>query len=327
MHEPIEPEANRTDATAPLQPLSDTAPEARSRITGAQWWLISLIVAFMAGSALYRFLIDRHMGQSSAMFLGIPAVLAILLALTPGAKSLTGGILKGITLALLVVAPLVGEGYVCILFASPLFYLVGAVVGVVLDSLRKADRKTTVGCIAILLAPMCLEGVSPQFAFNRSEAVEAVAVVDAPVSAVTAVLAQSPAINAPLPTFLRIGFPRPLAAHGEGLSLGSTRTIHFAGAEGDPPGDLILRITERKASYVRFETVSDTTKLTQWLRWQSSEVSWRAIDPQHTTVTWRIQFDRQLDPAWYFAPWERTAVHEAARYLIAATATPHPVTR
>jgi hypothetical protein len=41
-----------------------------------------------------------------------------------------------------------------------------------------------------------------------------------------------------------------------------------------------------------------------------------------TRVTWRIRFERQLDPAWYFTAWERAAVREAAEYLIAANATP-----
>jgi hypothetical protein len=51
-------------------------------------------------------------------------------------------------------------------------------------------------------------------------------------------------------------------------------------------------------------------------------VEWRDIDPTHTAVTWRVRFERQLDPAWYFMPWERAAVHEAAKYLIEANATP-----
>jgi hypothetical protein len=68
--------------------------------------------------------------------------------------------------------------------------------------------------------------------------------------------------------------------------------------------------------------VSDGSKLTQWVRWDRSEVKWRAVDARHTMVTWRVGFERQLDPAWYFVPWERAAVHEAARYLIEANATP-----
>jgi hypothetical protein len=83
-----------------------------------------------------------------------------------------------------------------------------------------------------------------------------------------------------------------------------------------------MLVTERHPGYARFETVSDQSKLTQWVRWTSSEVEWTALDQGHTTVTWRIDFMRQLDPAWYFTPWERAAVTEAAAYLIDANATP-----
>ena len=83
-----------------------------------------------------------------------------------------------------------------------------------------------------------------------------------------------------------------------------------------------MRVTERHPGYARFETVSDQSKLTQWVQWTSSEVEWTALDEGHTTVTWRIDFMRQLDPAWYFTPWERAAVTEAAAYLIDANAIP-----
>ena len=99
------------------------------KIEPAQWSVVAIAVAFAAGAFLYKLLMHERLGHSAAMFLGIPTVLAILLALAPKAKTATGGILKGITLALLVVAPWLGEGYLCILFASPLFYIVGIGVG------------------------------------------------------------------------------------------------------------------------------------------------------------------------------------------------------
>jgi hypothetical protein len=68
--------------------------------------------------------------------------------------------------------------------------------------------------------------------------------------------------------------------------------------------------------------VSDSSKLTQWLLWQNSEVTWNAVDATHTAVTWKVSFERQLDPAWYFIPWERLAVREVAGYMIEANATP-----
>jgi hypothetical protein len=295
--------------------------EQNRKIEPAQWRVVAIIVAFAAGSVLYKLLMHDQLGHSAAMFLGIPAVLAILLAIAPRAKTATGGILKGITLALLVVAPLLGEGYLCILVASPLFYIVGVVVGLAMDRQRRR-RDATLSCVVLILLPMCFEGVVPQLTFNRAQSVEVRTSVGAPANEIEKLLAQSPNVHTPLPTALRIGFPRPLAAWGEGLSVGDTRTIHFAGAEGDPPGDLVMRVTERRPGYARFETVSDQSKLTQWVRWTSSEVAWTALDEGHTTVTWRMSFTRQLDPSWYFTPWERVAVKEAATYLIDANATP-----
>jgi hypothetical protein len=147
-------------------------------------------------------------------------------------------------------------------------------------------------------------------------------VIPASVHAVEVSLSKSPRLDTALPRLLRIGFPRPLEASGLGFSVGATRIVHFAGAEGDPPGDLVMRVAERRPGYARFETVSDSSKLTQWLRWDDSEVEWVSADAGHTRVTWRIHFERQLDPAWYFVPWERTAVRAAATYLIRANATP-----
>ena len=224
-------------------------------IEPAQWRAVAVVAAFTVAATLYRVLIDKHLGHSAAMFLGIPAVLAILLALTPKAQTATGGILKGITLALLIVAPLLGEGYLCILIASPLFYIVGILVGLVVDWHRE-KRNVTLTCIALVLLPMCLEGVVPQLTVNRNQTVEVTRIVAASTDEVEKSLSLSPRIVTTLPGYLRIGFPRPLEAHGEGLSIGASRTIHFAGAEGDPPGDLIMRVTERSSGHLLFQTLS-----------------------------------------------------------------------
>ena len=295
-----------------------------NRFSPAQWQLVVLLVVFAVGAFAYRELMHERLGHTAAMFVGIPVLVAILLALTPKAKTATGGIMKGITLALLIVAPLLGEGYLCILMASPLFYLAGIVVGVVMDEKRK-NKNVKLSCLALILLPMSLEGVVPGLSFNRAQTVEVSRVVDAPADSVERQLAQSPEIARALPRALRIEFPRPLNAWGQGLGIGAMRTIHFAGAEGDPPGDLTMRVAAREPEYVRFETVSDSSKLTQWIAWDSSEVQWKPVDDRHTMVTWRVHFERQLDPAWYFAPLERSAVHEAAKYLIEANATPDAI--
>lgn len=83
-----------------------------------------------------------------------------------------------------------------------------------------------------------------------------------------------------------------------------------------------MRIEESGQGHLKFRTVSDGSKVAQWLSWRSSDVSWKAVDGRHTSVTWQVGFDRQLDPAWYFVSWERAAVKQAADYLITANAKP-----
>jgi hypothetical protein len=225
-------------------------------------WVVGIAIAVTVGAFLYRLLVTHQpLGASSLMFVGIPVVLAVLLAVTPPAKTVTGSIVFGITLVLLVLAPLMGEGYLCILFASPLFYGFGVAVGKGIEAIRRIEddrRKNQVRCAsALLLIPMCLEGVFPATTIPRAQAVEVTRVVDGPASDVERALARSPRVDVRLPRFLRIGFPRPLRASGEGLAVGDARTIHFSGAEGDPEGDLVMRVTEREPGFVRFETASD----------------------------------------------------------------------
>lgn len=294
--------------------------EQKRSLTRSQWNLIFLILAVTAGSLMYRLIVSKRLEQTALLFVGIPAALAILLAMAPAAKSVKAGIVKGITIALLLSGPLLGEGFICILMASPIFYLVGLAVGATVDWNRK-KRSATLSCLLLILLPMSVEGTSPMLSFNREETVQASQVVNASEQDVQVALSASPRTDLPLPLYLRMGFPRPAKTWGNGLGVGATRTIHFAGGEGRP-GDLVLRVTEFRPGYVRFEVVSDGSKVAHWLDWKSSEVDWTAVDAQHTRVNWTIHFERRLDPAWYFSPWERYATHLAADYLIRANATP-----
>lgn len=292
----------------------------------ANWRLAAWIGVLALGFALYKWFWVRGMGTTGMMFIGLPAALSVAIALLVNPKSAKGSIMKGIAIAVLVVAPLAGEGYLCILFASPLFFAVGLAIGVGVDSYSKSEEKGERGGLKawawLALIPMALEGVTPTLSFGRSERVEGVRVVYADAARVETALAAGLRPETPMPPLLRIGFPRALAAEGTGLQVGDLRRMHFSGAEGDGPGDLVMRVAASGPGYVRFERVSDETHLRQWMAWEVSEVRWREIKPGETEVRWTIQFARRLDPAWYFGPWERFAVKQAAEYLITADAEP-----
>jgi len=221
---------------------------------------------------------------------------------------------------------LLGDGFIRILMASPIFFAVGILIGIIINVAR-ADYKrptgTNVTCLVLLgaFAGMSFEGTSARLLFPKEEQVVVTKRLEANPAAVEDTLAASPVFDRALPPYLRLKFPRPVEAHGSGLNPGDRRTIHFAGGEGKP-GDLEMQVAERSSGHVRFHAISDHSKVAHWMTWEDSDVSWREIAPGQTEVEWRIRFRRELSPAWYFGPWERYAMRLAAGYLIDTAATP-----
>jgi hypothetical protein len=169
---------------------------------------------------MYRLIVLGRLEQTAVLFVGIPTVLAILLAVVPKAKTVKGGITKGLTLFLLLSGPLLGEGFICILMASPIFYLVGLLVGAIVDW-NRAKRQTTLSCLLLILLPMSIEGSSPKLSFNREETVQESQIVYGSEHDVQIALSHSPRTETPVPIYGRMGFPLPTRAWGDGLEVGA----------------------------------------------------------------------------------------------------------
>jgi hypothetical protein len=286
---------------------------------------VGVILAVAAASIVFRLLKHGHLEHSSLVFIGIPTLLAIFMVAVVGpARTTTGLILKAITIALLVSGIFLGEGFICILMASPLFMLVGVIIGQIADSdywrhTRRGRRIMSVTVLPLLILGS-MEGVLPGFEFPREEAVTVTRIVAVSADSVRASLARTPRFELPLPLFFRLRFPRPAHAAGSGLAIGDTRAILFTHA-GHHPGTLSFRVSRTGEGSVTFEAVSDDSYLHHWLTWEGSDVTWSAVDATHARVTWTSRYRRRLDPAWYFAPWERYGMRLAAAYLIATAAT------
>jgi hypothetical protein len=288
------------------------------------WNSVFWVLAISAAGFMYRVLVFHRLEQTALLFVGIPVLLAVVLVCAPKAKTTIGGVLKATTLALLLSAPLLGEGFICIVMTAPIFYAVVMAVTWLVLLVRKQmnkPRQAILPCLVLIaFLPMSLEGTRPALSFSRDEQVTARHMVAAFPQEVENALRSSPRLDRKLPPYLRLGFPRPTEAHGEGLEPGSLRTIHFAGGEGHP-GDLVLVVTDSTPGHVRFRMVSNETKVTHWLAFKEADVEWHAVGNQ-TQVTWTLRYRRLLDPAWYFGPWERYGVRLAADYLIQTNATP-----
>ena len=301
------------------------AREATSR--ERQQALIATILALAGASFLFRVFVAGGLRHTGAVFIGIPALIAIMVARSPKPKSGTGVVMRVITLALLMSSIVFAEGMVCILLAAPIFYLVGFLVTKAIAVMSEGiprDRNGFLVMMVIIIVPTGFEGTIPGVEWNREESVTVSRIVRGTPAEVEEALAARPGFAPTLPPFLRIGFPVPVATAGEELAIGDERTIIFAHRHGGhvERGTLSFRVAERDSEFVRFAPTADDSYVTHWLTWRSSEVRWRQLSTGTTRVEWTLRYRRRLDPAWYFAPLERYGVGVAAGYLIDALATP-----
>jgi hypothetical protein len=305
-----------------------TAAEDSARVATA-----SMVIAVAIGSLVYRALVLGRLEQTAALFVGIPAILAIAVIYTVSPQSATGVACKAVTLGLLVSILLLWEGFVCVALSAPIFYFVAVALTWVPHQLRGDNHNGpgagTKGMIALLILPLSLEGVTPSMSFSRHEEVVESRIVNAPAASVADAILQPPRFDRPLPLPLRIGFPRPIAAEVNTTVNGRRRwVIQMRGGEmllnGMEPrtGDLVLEMVESSPGTIRWRAVSDNSHMTHFLRWQEAEMRIDAVDASTTRITCILRYERALDPAWYFGPMERYATTLAAGYLVDAVAKP-----
>ncbi|GAA0394966.1 hypothetical protein GCM10009530_53110 [Microbispora corallina] len=288
-------------------------PGWRARLT-----LAGVLAGLFAALGLYQVLEANGLQQTSLFYVGVPAVIAITVALTARARTCTGLIMATITIGLALAGPLLGEGVVCLLMAAPLFYLVGLVVGLAVDWMRRdTGRRNASLVVAPLLLAVALEGATPATSLPREGEVTAVRAV-APGTDVEAALAGSPRFGPVTSPFLRLGFPRPVRSEGLGLAAGDARTVVFTPRRslgiGAPlePRSMTLRVVSRGPGLAVFGVERDTT-LARWLDLHAAEFRW---GDGRLEVT--LRYRRTFDPGWYFGPLQRYALSEAAGYLAAA---------
>jgi hypothetical protein len=293
------------------------------------------VAALIGGVALaslaYRFLVAQRLQQTAALFIGIPALLAIVVVFAVMPRSATGVACKAVTVGLLVSMLFLKEGILCVLMSAPLFYAIAIAIASSMESRRTKEpaSRTLFSCVIVLtVIPMSLEGVTDFTSLNREETVTESRIVRASSAAVAHALFEPPRFSRVRPLYLRAGFPSPVFSRIDPSADRRRWVIEMRGGEmrlnGMEPrtGDLVLELEETRPGFVRWRAVSDTSHMTHFLTWREAVVQWEPVDARTTRVTWTLRYRRDLDPSFYFGPMERYAVQLAAGYLIDAVATP-----
>jgi hypothetical protein len=284
----------------PPEPLSDLPVPSRSAGSFTGRAAALGIVAVTAVSA--TFLLHRS-GRldSAALFVGLPLVLAVILALAPPAKSLHGLTFRVVTFGLLITSAFLHEGAACVLMAAPLVYGVAHLIAELVSQARRRTQHRAALAVIPLLLITSLEGTAYRVDPEQTVSTERV-VAMAPADVVRRIQ-HGPDFSATKPFLLRFsGYPTPTAAVGKDLAIGTRWTFTLAG------GEIVTQVSARDSERIEFTVVSDSSKTTRWLHWRRAIIHLTPLATGGTSVRLELSFVRRLDPSWYFGPIEQAMV-------------------
>ena len=180
--------------------------------------------------------------------------------------------------------------------------------------------------ISVLLAVAALEGTHDVTTFERYNEVEYSRVVEASIDDIRQHIAtNNMKLENERPVFLRL-FPLPEAVVGQGIAVGDERTLHFVYNKwfyfNAHEGDTVFRVTKSDANHISFSIPHDDSYLSHYLTWQSADIMFEPLGDNKTKVTWKLAYERKLDPIWYFGPLQRYAASLTAETLIDNVADP-----
>ena len=296
----------------------------------AQWRLFGVVLVVGLSGIFFHLLARQELNNSAALYVGLPFLFALGLSLTPKTSSSMGATMKGLTIALLLSAPVFMEGFICILFAAPIFYSVAALFAWAADRAKKrqdAKSKIQLSVFTVLLAFGSLEGTQEALTVARFNQVSYERIVDMSPAAIRDNLTQVAMFSGERPLLLKI-FPMPKNIAGMGLAIGDERRVDFVYKKwifaNVHQGSTVFRVVKSEPNYIAFDIPQDDSYLSHYLHWRASEVFLEPTASGKTKITWQLSYDRKLDPAWYFGPLQHYAAELTAKVLVDHATAPAP---
>jgi hypothetical protein len=285
-------------------------PQPRSRSAArADFTLGTLVVLVGLFVLVYRTLVAARLDRTVAMFVGVPMLLGTFAA-TRRARDPVVATMKYVTLCLCIVAPMLGEGAVCLAMAAPIVYPVAALTAWALTRSRSTSLRCAVA-LPFLLAVVERAPIDERPIVELADSAE----LDVPPDVAWRAIEQlALPLDAKPPLFLRLGFPTPRALLGTGVAPGAERRVVFAN------GTVVARVTESQPGR-RFAVALSYADVgheffDRWLMLEDATFSFEPLPGGRTRLVHATHYRRLLAPAFYFGPLEEFGVHQMQRYLL-----------
>lgn len=214
------------------------------------------------------------------------------------------------------------EGFVCVVFFFPIYFLmVSLTYGLREIRLRRSAKKNRLYSVAVpmFMVLMSFEGVTNDLSFERHSSVSISKKTSLSVDEIKNNLAMPFDLDKNRHWMLSI-FPMPYHIEAGSLNTGDIHTIKTRYKRwfvtNTHEGIAQLLIKDVGTHTVRTELLSNTTYFASYLKLNGTLIEFEPLESGGTEITLHIDFERKLDPAWYFQPMQQFGVSRMAEFLI-----------
>lgn len=295
--------------------------------------LVLILIMIALASLAVRALIGYQFHESALLYVGIPFIIAMMLILLRplGEVSWKKRYLILIIDAFIVMlgsSVVLFEGFVCVVMFMPIYLLILLIIFIA-EAFRQRSKKNGRHTLSMHILPALVlfssfEGVNTDFSFDRAESVSVTRVVPISVAEIKQNLQQPMDLQTSRPWFLSL-FPMPYKINAGSLKSGDVHEIHFRYyrwfVTNAHEGKMRLEISQVSADHIKTTFLEDTSYFSNYLHLKGTEISLKALDSNSTQVTLQIDYERTLDPYWYFSPVSRYGVTKTADFLITEVLT------
>ena len=271
----------------------------------AQVNAVAWIALVGLASISVRLLMHYEFDKSALLYVGIPYAISLLIALyrPVGSEEKWWHPYADhslIALSVFLASSIVlFEGFICVVFFLPIYFLAISVAFFVRWARVSRERKhgkTYAFALPILILATSLEGTSPALTMSRDSYVE--------VTTLTTQRSDQIMDNLARPFDLQ-----------KNRHVVRTRYNRWF-VTNTHEGEMHLQIVEVKPNKVRTKFLHDSTFFSSYLTPVGTEITLTELPTGQTEVALRIDYRRDLDPAWYFHPLQQYGVSKMAEFLI-----------
>ena len=299
---------------------------ARYGARRVNWLGVLLLIGI--GSVAVHVLVRSELHASALLYVGLPylGALTIVLLRPPKSDARWWHAYRDSTLTSLVVllgsSVVLFEGFVCVVMFLPIYFLVVSIafVGAWWSNRGQGKGGKTFGVLLPVMAlSSSFEGTTETLSAERIAQAEASRIVAQPPEQIMANLLLPIDLDVDRGWLLSI-FPMPYRVDAESLERGAVHRMHTRYhrwfVTNTHEGEVHLEIVDFEPTRLRTRVVHDTSFFATYLTQLSSELTLTPTASGHTEIRLRLDYRRNLDPAWYFHPLQQFAMREMAALFI-----------